>query len=236
MRRGLFKSRQGGAGAGLEAVRGGGPGRWAALSPTCAGRKVRPGGFAREAMLLRTLRSWASWALRRHRPGSPASSPGLPRAQRWAWPRGNASLSSLCWRHGGGPQPHSAPSARGTCLNPKPLLRGAGISSVGLGGGAGRSLAGVPDARRQGAGGALGLRAQLLFGAGEPSKERKEPPSPKVPGPILWALGEMPASGGCVRLGALFLPLGVETLPFRSESPCCGQVLAFFGLGVFSGT
>uniref|UniRef100_A0A8C9CN18 Thymidine kinase 2 n=1 Tax=Phocoena sinus TaxID=42100 RepID=A0A8C9CN18_PHOSS len=39
-------------------------------------------------MLLRTLRSWASWALRRDRPGSPASSPGLTRAQRWAWPRG----------------------------------------------------------------------------------------------------------------------------------------------------
>uniref|UniRef100_A0A8C6ARD0 Thymidine kinase 2, mitochondrial n=1 Tax=Monodon monoceros TaxID=40151 RepID=A0A8C6ARD0_MONMO len=38
-------------------------------------------------MLLRTLRSWASRALRRDRPGSPASSPGLPRAQRWAWPR-----------------------------------------------------------------------------------------------------------------------------------------------------
>nr|XP_030719630.1 thymidine kinase 2, mitochondrial isoform X2 [Globicephala melas] len=45
------------------------------------------GGFARGAMLLRTLRNWASWALRRDRPGSPASSPGLPRAQRWAWPR-----------------------------------------------------------------------------------------------------------------------------------------------------
>ncbi|XP_059939486.1 thymidine kinase 2, mitochondrial isoform X1 [Mesoplodon densirostris] len=38
-------------------------------------------------MLLRPLRSWASWVLRRDRPGSPASSPGLPKAQRWAWPR-----------------------------------------------------------------------------------------------------------------------------------------------------
>ncbi|XP_061028571.1 thymidine kinase 2, mitochondrial isoform X1 [Eubalaena glacialis] len=38
-------------------------------------------------MLLRPLRSWASRALRRDRPRSPASSPGSLGAQRWAWPR-----------------------------------------------------------------------------------------------------------------------------------------------------
>ena len=189
MRRGLFKSRQGGAGAGLEAGRGGGPSRWAALAPKCAARKVGSVGFARGAMLLRPLRSWASRALRRDRPRSPASSPGSLGAQRWAWPRGNASLSPPRWRPGGGPQSHSAPSARGTSLNPKPLLRGAGVSSGGLGGGAGRSLAGVPDASRQGAGGALGLRAQLLSRAGEPSKERKEPPPPRFLGPFFWPWG-----------------------------------------------
>ncbi|KAK1330471.1 hypothetical protein QTO34_010660 [Cnephaeus nilssonii] len=38
-------------------------------------------------MLLRPLRSWASWALRREGPGNPAWSPGLRGAQRRAWPR-----------------------------------------------------------------------------------------------------------------------------------------------------
>ncbi|XP_070255117.1 thymidine kinase 2, mitochondrial isoform X2 [Myotis yumanensis] len=38
-------------------------------------------------MLLRPLRSWASRALRREGPGSPAWSPGLRGAQRRAWPR-----------------------------------------------------------------------------------------------------------------------------------------------------
>ncbi|XP_058900454.1 thymidine kinase 2, mitochondrial isoform X2 [Kogia breviceps] len=38
-------------------------------------------------MLLRPLRSWASRALRRDRPGSPAFSPGSPGAQRLVWPR-----------------------------------------------------------------------------------------------------------------------------------------------------
>ncbi|XP_043754604.1 thymidine kinase 2, mitochondrial isoform X9 [Cervus elaphus] len=39
------------------------------------------------AVLLRPLRSWAFRALRRDRPGSPASCPGSRGAQRWAWPR-----------------------------------------------------------------------------------------------------------------------------------------------------
>ncbi|XP_066099570.1 thymidine kinase 2, mitochondrial isoform X2 [Saccopteryx bilineata] len=38
-------------------------------------------------MLLRPLRSWAARALRREGPGSPASGPGMRRAQRPAWPR-----------------------------------------------------------------------------------------------------------------------------------------------------
>ncbi|XP_008138343.2 thymidine kinase 2, mitochondrial isoform X3 [Eptesicus fuscus] len=38
-------------------------------------------------MLLRPLRSWARWALRREGPGNPAWSPGLRGAQRRAWPR-----------------------------------------------------------------------------------------------------------------------------------------------------
>lgn len=57
-----------------------------------ASGSVRPS--ARLAMLLRPLRSWASRALRREGPGSPAWRPGLRGAQRRAWPRGNASLGT----------------------------------------------------------------------------------------------------------------------------------------------
>ncbi|KAM7058767.1 thymidine kinase 2, mitochondrial isoform 12-T12 [Molossus nigricans] len=45
-------------------------------------------------MLLQPLRSWATWALCREGLRSPAWGPGKRGAQRWAWPRGNASLGT----------------------------------------------------------------------------------------------------------------------------------------------
>lgn len=178
-------------------------------------------------MLLRPLRSWAARALRREGLGSPGPGRGTRGVQRPAWPRGNASFFSIS---GGrrlalsGRRSHSPPSG----LNPK-LLLGAAILSRRLRGRGGARAVIVSCLGRQ--------RAASGWGRGDPSREEKDPPTPRERGLLPSgsrsrsdshglggdrgpgaAVNQSPAGGGCFSLGAFLLPLGVETSSVRNRN------------------